>query len=74
MNADGVIYVTSEDNKIFALNTAELINPNLSVNVENIVVGDDAVIMITLNSQATGNISIKIGENTYIGIVKMDCL
>ena len=70
MNADGVIYVTSEDNKIFALNTAELINPNLSVNVENIVVGDDAVIMITLNSQATGNISIKIGENTYIGIVK----
>lgn len=69
MNADGMIYVTSEDNSIFALNSSELINPNLSVFVENGTAVGDVRIIITLNNQASGNISFKIGEKIYEYII-----
>ena len=38
---------------------------NLNVKVGNVKVGDDAVITVTMDAKATGNVTIKVGNNTY---------
>ncbi len=65
MNRDGVIYVTSKDNNLFALSDVTLIDPGLEVAVSDIVEGEDAVITIKINSQTTGNISFTLNDIVY---------
>ena len=65
MNKDGVIYVTSKDNKLFALSDVTLIDPGLEVTVSDIVEGADAVITIKINSQTTGNVSFTLNDIVY---------
>ena len=65
MNKDGVIYVTSSDNELFALTSADLINPELEVTVNNITEGEDAVITIRINNQTTGNVTFTLDNVTY---------
>ena len=57
MNSDGVIYVTSEDNKLFALSKVVLIDPELEVNISDISQGENAILTIRINNKTTGNVS-----------------
>ena len=65
MNKDGVIYVTSKDNKLFALSDVTLDDPELEASASDIVQGEDVVITIKINSQTTGNISFTINNVDY---------
>ncbi|WP_288267546.1 Ig-like domain repeat protein [uncultured Methanobrevibacter sp.] len=65
MDKNGVIYVTSEDNKVFALSKSTLKNPSLDVKVSSSTQGKDTVITIKLDSQATGNVSFAVNGVTY---------
>jgi len=65
MNKEGVIYVVSEDNKLFALSSNNLKDPNLEVTINNITEGENITISITINSQATGNVSFSLDDVDY---------
>ena len=65
MDADGNIYVTG-NTTLFALTNAPLKDANLSIETANVVYGNDVKFNITLNNEATGEISVTINENTYI--------
>ena len=65
MNKDGIIYVTSKDNKLFALSDVSLSDPSLEVTVKNIGEGENAIITIKINNQTTGNVSFTINGVDY---------
>ncbi|WP_292887633.1 Ig-like domain repeat protein [Methanobrevibacter sp. UBA212] len=65
MDKNGVIYVTSEDNKVFALSKSTLKNPSLDVKVSSSTQGKDTVITIKLDGQATGRVSFAVNGVAY---------
>jgi hypothetical protein len=65
MNKEGVIYVTCEDNKLFALSSNNLKDPNLEVTINNITEGENTTISISINNQATGNVSFTLDNVDY---------
>ena len=66
MDASGLIYVPTE-NSIIALTYAPLSDPDLKVNVDDIVEGEKATITITWNSQTTGIVSYNVnGEDITV--------
>lgn len=65
MNKDGVIYVTSEDNKLFALGSSDLKDSNLEVSINNITEGENTTVSISINNQATGNVTFTLDNVTY---------
>ena len=65
MNKDGIIYVTSKDNKLFALSDVSLSDPSLEVTAKDIGEGEDAIITIKINNQTTGNVSFTINGVVY---------
>lgn len=64
MDENGRIYVTSSDNKIFALTYADLKDPNLAVTV------NDYEIKISLDNETTGNVYFTLNgvryENVFV--------
>ena len=65
MNRDGVIYVTSEDNCLFALSGADALDPVLTASVLDIVEGENAVISISIDNQTTGIVSFVLDGISY---------
>ena len=65
MNKEGVIYVTGEDNKLFALSSNNLKDPNLEVTINNITEGENTTISISIDNQATGNVSFTLDNVDY---------
>lgn len=65
MNKDGVIYVVSEDNRLFALGDVNLNNPELEVTAENITQGENLTITIRINNETTGNVSFTLNGMNY---------
>ncbi len=63
MDKNGVIYLTSNDNKLYSITQGDLKNTDISVEV------NDNQVIITLDSDATGNITVTIDKSTYSGIV-----
>ena len=61
MDNRGIIYVNS-GNRIIALNNAPLSDSNLSSGIKNITYGDKLSVNINLNKDATGFVSIQIGD------------
>lgn len=59
MDKNGVIYVSSFDNRIFALTCGDLKDPNLTVSV------DDSYIIISVDSQAAGSVSFDFNNVSY---------
>ena len=59
MSMDGTIYVTSEDNKVFALTHADLKDPNLKAEFK------DNTLTVTLDNQTTGMVSFTINGVKY---------
>ncbi|PWB87997.1 Ig-like domain repeat protein [Methanobrevibacter thaueri] len=65
INKDGVIYVTSEDNKLFALSHLSLDDSGLEVSATNASEGEEVIITIKINNQTTGNVSFKLNGVVY---------
>ena len=65
MNKEGVIYVVSEDNRLFALGDINLNNPELEVTVVNITQGENLTITIRINNETTGNVSFTLNGMNY---------
>ena len=65
INKDGVIYVTSEDNKLFALSHLSLDDSGLEVSATNASEGEEVVITIKINNQTTGNVSFTLNSVDY---------
>ena len=65
MNKDGVIYVTSDDNRLFALGDVNLNDPELEVTAENITQGENLTITIRINNETTGNVSFTLNGMNY---------
>ena len=61
MSMDGTIYVTSEDNKVFALTHADLKDPNMKAEFK------DNAISVTLDNQTTGMVSFAVNGVSYNG-------
>ena len=59
MSMDGTIYVTSEDNKVFALTHADLKDPNMKAEFK------DNTLTVTLDNQTTGIVSFTINGVKY---------
>ena len=59
MDKNGVIYVSSSDNRIFALTCGDLKDPNLTVSV------GDSQIIISIDSQAAGSVSFDFNNVSY---------
>ena len=64
MDNDGTIYVNTL-NKVFALMNSDLKESDLNVSTENIEIGANETITISLNENATGTISIVVNGQTY---------
>ena len=64
MDQNGVIYVNSAD-KVYALTNANLKDPGLVISSNNISIGQDEVITVTLNENATGTVNIIVNGQTY---------
>ncbi len=56
-------YTTSQKSAQFNISR---VNSTVSVKADNITVGDKTVIAITVPQDATGNVTVKVGESTYI--------
>ena len=65
MNKDGIIYVTSEDNKLFALGDVELRDSGLEVTATNVSEGENVKITIKINNETTGNVSFTLNGVVY---------
>ncbi len=65
MNKEGIIYVTSDDNKLFALGDVILADPELEVTTSNITQGENATITIKINDGTTGNVSFSLDGVDY---------
>ena len=61
MDSNGVIYTVS-GNRIAAIDKASLKDSKLSADIKNVTYGEDVIVNIDLDSQATGKVSIKIGD------------
>ena len=64
MDSNGTIYLTSS-NKIYALVNAPLKESGLEVTCQNITEGRDEIITVSLDSEATGDVTIKITGESY---------
>lgn len=62
MDNNGIIYVNSL-NKVYALKHADLKDANLSISAKTIEIGSDEEIIITLNENATGFLTVNINGN-----------
>lgn len=65
MDKNGLIYGTTNDNEVIALTYAGLKDPKLTVTINNITQGNNAVININLDAQTTGSVSFTIGGVNY---------
>ena len=65
LNKDGIIYVASEDNKLFALSHLSLDDSGLEVSATNVSEGEEVVITIKINNQTTGNVSFTLNGVVY---------
>lgn len=65
LDEDGNIYVIVNSSKIVKLTDNPLIESNIIVNVENITSGSDMIIEIESDRQMTGQITVKINNDTY---------
>ena len=63
MDSEGTIYLRTSDNKIYALNKGDLKDSHLTVEVT------DNIMTITLDNEATGNVSFTVGGTSYNEIV-----
>ena len=63
MDSEGIIYIRTSDDRIYALSQGDLKDSNLSVEVK------DNVMTITLDSEATGNVSFNVGGISYNEII-----
>ncbi len=61
MSMDGTVYVTSEDNMVFALTYADLKDPNMNAEFK------DNAITVTLDNQTTGMVSFAVNGISYNG-------
>ena len=67
MNKDGVIYVTSADNKLFALSNATANvknNVTISISADDVNVGEDAVVKVT-SSEDSIKITVTVNNKEY---------
>ena len=62
MDNNGIIYVNSL-NKVYALKHADLKDANLSISAKTIEIGSDEEIIITLNENVTGFLTVNINGN-----------
>ena len=62
MDNNGIIYVNSLNN-VYALKHADLKDANLSISAKTIEIGSDEEIIITLNENATGFLTVNINGN-----------
>ncbi len=69
MDENGVIYVTGNNN-LYAFAGNSLIDANLSMPSDNVQYGSDAKLIITLASDATGDIIVSINGTNYTGDIK----
>ncbi len=61
MSMDGTIYMTGEDNRVFALTYADLKDPNMKAEFK------DHAITVTLDNQTTGMVSFAVNGVSYNG-------
>ena len=66
MDKDGVIYAIG-NNKLFAFTFANLTDLNIVMTPENMDYGSDSKLKFAFADDATGNISISIGDEIYAG-------
>ena len=64
MDNNGIIYVTTS-NKVYALMESNLKASGLTVSTQNIDIGNDETITISLNENATGTVTIVVNGQTY---------
>ncbi|MBR3139450.1 MAG: Ig-like domain repeat protein [Methanobrevibacter sp.] len=64
MDNNGIIYVNTAD-KLFALMNSDLKASGIKVTTENIDIGSDETITITLNENCTGTVNITVNGQTY---------
>ena len=65
MDSNGVIYLTTSDNRIFALNFSSLKNSNLDVVAQDIYLGEDLIINVTIDEDATGYLTIEFNGEIF---------
>ena len=63
MDSNGVIYTIS-GNRIVAIDNAQPKDPKLTADIKNVTYGEDVIVNVDLDKEATGIISVKIG-NVY---------
>ena len=68
MDKNGLIYITSSDNKVIALTYANLKDSKLNVSV-NIAQGNNAILSITLDNQTTGNVLFTLNGVNYNEVI-----
>ena len=68
MDANGTIYVTSDDNKVYALTQGGLKDSNLIVLVE------DNILSISIDNQTTGDVSFTLNGVTYVNVFSKSIL
>ena len=70
MNRQPVVIVEGQDDIKFYDNIASL--NNISVDVQNINVGDNATIIATLPANATGNVTFTVNNKEYIVAIEKE--
>ena len=65
MGNDGLIYVAT-NGSVVALSSAQLISPDITINVTDVSFGQDVAIAVGINNQCIGDIVIKIDGKTYV--------
>ena len=68
MDANGILYVISYDNKVYALTHGSLKDPNLLVLVEN------NMLSISIDNQTTGNVSFTLNGVNYVNVYSKSLL
>ena len=64
---DGIIYLTTQNN-VYALSKGDLKDVNLTISVKDINCGDIEIINITIDNDATGNITVEVTSGSYKNI------
>ena len=65
MDNKGIIYVTTFDNMIYALNSSSLKDPGLNVDSKDIYSGEDLIINITIDEDVSGYITVDFNGETF---------
>ena len=68
IDKNGTIYVAGKDNRVYALTRADLKDPKLSVSIEN------ETLMITIDNQATGDVSFTLNGEKYTNVFNKSVL